>query len=110
MLDGELVVRLRAGTTVDPYSSEPALDWSAPSELTMRALVGGGGSVEPVEVARSAVSSDLDVFFESGADLRASDRVRVRGLVYEVMGDPFDWRPMLVPPWGLVAKLRRVEG
>lgn len=91
---GETVTRLRATAITDPYSGEQTgLDWSSPSELEIAGCaVASGGSLEPLQDARNAVDSDFDVLAPFGADVRAADRLVVRGLTCEVAGRPFDWR------------------
>lgn len=89
----ETVTRLRAGTTTDPYSGQPAEDWTTPDELDIDGcLVADGRSSEPLTDARNPVSSDF-VVYRDGAllDVRSSDRLRIRGLECKVVGRPFWW-------------------
>ncbi len=90
---GETVTRLRAATTVDPYSQESSADWSQPpAELDFPGCaVAASGSSEPLQTAREAVDSDFDVFMPADADVTPQDRLVVRGLVCEVVGRPFVW-------------------
>ena len=107
-MDGETVVRLRAGTTTDPYSQEPVLDWSAaPAELELRTLAPAEPrpSSEPVESARNAVVSGFTLYLPQDADVTAQDRMRVRGEVFNVLGDPADWLGA-----GVVVQVGGVEG
>lgn len=71
-----------------------------------------GGSREPVEVGRAPVTTTPKLYFPgTGVEVRATDRVRVRGDVYTVVGRPAVW----VNPWtggtaGTVVELALVEG
>lgn len=109
---GESVTRLRAGTSVDPYSGEGVEDWVNPASFTFdRCAVWPGGSTEPLSPDRQSVVSDIEVAFPPGADVTARDRLIVRGGTYQVDGEPFDWRSPL-SGWtpGLVARANRVVG
>lgn len=68
-------------------------------------------SSEPVTVGREAVFVKPSLYFPGQwPDLTDTDRVRVRGHTYQVVGVPAEWRS----PWsgfgGLVVTLERVEG
>lgn len=108
----ETVTRLRAGTTTDPYSGEPVEDWSAPTELDVVSLfVEPRPSQEPVQDARNAVTSGFTVGLPAGTDVTARDRLRVRGVVYRVLGEPADWRsPFTGWAPGIVVQVARTEG
>lgn len=109
---GETVIRVRRGaqTGVDRYGKpvygvdvETALDGGA---------FDPGGSVEPVEVGRTAVITSPKVYFRAGApDVVSTDHLRVRGVLYAVQGNPAVW----VNPWtggtsGTVVELKAVTG
>lgn len=103
----ETVTRLRAGTTSDPYSGEPVEDWDSPSELTIVTLAPAEPrpSGEPVQDARNAVVSGFTLYLPETTDVTAYDRMRVRGGVYRVLGDPAVWLGA-----GLVVQVGRTEG
>jgi len=109
---GETVTRLRATLVVDPYSGEATEeDWSSPDEVDYIAGVGPGGSAEPLSADRRSVESDYDVFLPPGADVTARDRLRIRGRVCQVDGDPFDWlNPFTGWTPGTVARASVQEG
>lgn len=95
-MNGETVTRLRAAAAkVDPYSQTSVLDWkSAPpaeQELTTLAPAEPRPSSEPVESARNSVVSGYTLYLPPGTDVTAQDRMRVRGEVFDVLGDPADW-------------------
>lgn len=110
---GETVTRLRAPLVTDPYSSDATeRDWSNAAELNIpNCGVAASGSVEPLEAARQAVDSDFDLYLPTGTDVTAQDRLRVRGLVCEVVGRPFAWQSPLTG-WqpGVVAHCKVREG
>jgi hypothetical protein len=110
---GETVTRLRAEAIEDPYSGEDTEpDWEFPAELDIAGCaVAPGGSSEPLLEARNAVDSDFDVFMPAGTDVTAADRLRIRGLVCEVAGRPFDWSsPFTGWQPGLVVQAKIREG
>jgi head-tail adaptor len=101
----EPVTRLRPATYTDPYSGESTVDWSQPPvETSLTALVADSGSIEQILDGRTPVDSDFTLYFEAAADVTASDRMRVRGLICSVTGRPFDWRP------GTVVQVKVREG
>lgn len=104
----ETVVRLRATAATDPYSGEAtALDWTTPAELSITTLAPAEPrpSSEPVQNARNAVVDGWTLYLPAGADVTAADRLRVRGAVYSVLGEPADWLDA-----GIVVQCERVEG
>lgn len=103
----ETVTRLRAGTTTDPYSNEPTEDWDTATELDIETLAPAEPrpSGEPLQDARNQVVSGWTLYLPEGADVVRLDRMRVRGVVYSVLGDPASWRGA-----GLVVQTERSEG
>lgn len=109
---GETVTRLRpVQTGTDRYGNPVYSDTLAETPLT-EAWFAPGGSSEPVEVGRAAVITKPTVYFpHSWPDIQPSDQLRIRGRVYEVTGDPADWRsPTGSNVGGLVIELKRVDG
>lgn len=104
---GEVVTRLRAGSSTDPYSGQPAEDWAAPAEqeITTLAPAEPRPSSEPVQDARNAVTSGFTLYLPTGSDVTARDRMTVRGVTYDVLGEPADWTGA-----GLVVQVGRTEG
>ena len=113
---GETVVVLRARRVEDPYSGESRLDWDDPLEFPMehcavdaRAV---GEAAEPADnPIRDPIITGRRVFGPHGWDVTPEDRMRVRGEVWDVHGEPFDpvspfsgWAP------GTQVDLKRVEG
>lgn len=103
----EVVTRLRAGSTTDPYSDQPVEDWTAPVELDITTLSPAEPrpSGEPVQASRNAVVSGWTLYLPEGSDVTARDRMRVRGTVYRVLGDPAHWLGA-----GIVVQVERMEG
>jgi hypothetical protein len=103
----ETVTRLRAGTTTDPYSNEPTEDWTTPTELDITTLAPAEPrpSGEPLQDARNQVVSGYTLYLPEGSDVTRVDRMRVRGVVHNVLGDPAVWLGA-----GLVVQLERSEG
>lgn len=109
---GETVVRLRADDAdTDRYGN--VIDDATPAEVDLPgAVFDPGGSAEPVEVGRTPVITQPTVYFPGRwPDLVATDQLRVRGKVYDVLGDPGDWRSANGSPLGgLVVPLKRTSG
>ncbi|HEU4567436.1 MAG TPA: hypothetical protein VFR99_05325 [Marmoricola sp.] len=64
---------------------------------------------EQIGDGRYAVTSGIDLYAPAGADILPSDRVEVRGVVYEVTGEPADWAsPYSGRRPGMLVQLTRV--
>lgn len=115
---GETVKRLRA-ELVDAGYNNVAFDWPNatatpyPGCGVAQGMQGGQG-VQGSEIFtgdRDAIVSDRIVLMPSGADVLPTDRMEVRGLAYEVVGEPFDWiNPFTGTAFGVVVYCNRVEG
>lgn len=92
-MQGETVTVLTAGTTTDPYSGEDTEDWDSPTErdVTTVAPLEPRPSNEPVQDARNAVTSGWTLYLPPGDPITHLNRVRVRGVVLPVQGEPADW-------------------
>lgn len=109
-MPGEQVVRLRkAATGTDPYGN--------PISTETETAIDGcffdpGGSREPVEVGRDQTVTTPKAYFPGQwPDITDDDRLRVRGLVFDVEGIPPNWRsPYGSGLGGLVVELKRSEG
>lgn len=111
---GEAVTVIRATLTDDGYGN-PVWDWPnatrTPHDGCAVAQGAKGGATEDLTGDRNVVISDLIVFMPSVADVVATDRLEVRGRVYEVVGEPFDWvNPFTGTAFGVVVYCNRVEG
>lgn len=110
---GEDVTFIRAGVKTDPYSGEPTgLDWDAATETVVSGCgVALGSTGDSFLVGRNAVDVALTLFVPYGTDVTAQDRALVRGVVYEVYGQPFDWRnPLTGTEAGMQVFLRVRSG
>lgn len=89
----ETVAVLTAGTKTDPYSGETTADWATPTERTVTTIAPPEPrpSSEPVQDARNAVTSGWTIYLPAGDPITSANRVRVRGKVYPVQGEPADW-------------------
>ena len=111
MLPGETVVILTGTAIVDPYSGEPSgMSWTAPTQVSVdNVLCEPRPSSEPVQDARNAVTSGFTLYLPAGTAITPANRVRVRGLDYDVLGEASDWRLGSWRP-GLVVQTSRVSG
>lgn len=114
---GETVVVLTGVPAVnpDPYSGDPVIDWALPpAEVSVdNVLCEPRPSGEPTQDARNSVTSGWTLYFQKGmpvgTELTAAHRVRVRGVDYDVLGEPADWRLGSWRP-GLVVQTEMVSG
>jgi len=108
---GETVTRLRAPLVADRYGNLVP-DWDNPDRLNISDCgVAPRTSDEETEQGRQGVIVGIAVYAPAGADILPSDRVEVRGQVWEVVGEVADWRSPFTG-WnpGIVVNLRRMEG
>lgn len=105
-LPGETVTVLSAGTKTDPYSGQNVEDWTTPTERSVKTIapLEPRPSAEPVQDARNAVVSGWTVYLPAGDPVTARDRLRIRGEVFPVQGEPADWGA------GVVVQAFRTEG
>lgn len=98
----ETIAVLTAGSVADPYSGGSTDAWelaagqeweTEPSEVNVTTLAPAEPrpSQEPVEDARNSVTSGWTLYLPTGTAITSRNRVRVRGLVYPVQGEPADW-------------------
>ena len=93
--NGETVVVLTAGTTPDPYTEEPAEDWSTATEreVVTTAPLEPRPSEESDLPTRNLLTNGWTLYLPEGDPISSRNRVRVRGAVYPVQGTPADWGP-----------------
>ena len=99
----DVVTRLRREQTgTDRYGNK--VFGVVESVIPELALFAPKDVIPSQEVGRSPVVVEPSLYwFKSWPDVVASDRVRVRGVEYEVLATPADWRSSSVG--GLVVKL-----
>lgn len=110
---GETVTRQRPGLETDPYSGEDVeQDHEAHYELEIPGCAfNPGGSSEPLEAGRSAVITRPEVYAPAGSDILAGDRLVVRGVAYDVVGDVAVWvSPFTGWAPGVAVTLQKVDG
>ena len=106
-LGGETITVLTAAAgDPDPYSTEATPSWGTPAERNVVTIAPPEPrpSDEPVQDARNAISSGWTLYLPPGDPITRTDRVRVRGEVYPVQGQPADWGV------GVVVQCFRTEG
>lgn len=110
---GETVVRIRRVPVLDPYSQEvTGYTWDgAPETPILNVAVEPRPSTEPLQDARNAVVSGFTLYMKSGNDVQPTDRIGVRGVVYDVDGETAEWRnPYTGTLAGLVVQTKKVAG
>lgn len=99
---GEVVAVLTAGTIADPYSTSSVEAWTLPAgatwltkpterKVTTLAPVEPRPSQEPAQDARNSLVSGWTLYLPAKDPITSRNRVRVRGDVYPVQGEPADW-------------------
>lgn len=115
-MDFETIAVLTAGKVIDPYSEELANAWdlqpgqtweTEPSERDVVTLAPAEPrpSNEPTQNARNSVTSGWTLYLPAGDPVSPQDRVRVRGEIYPVQGQPSDWLNA-----GVVVQAYRTDG
>lgn len=91
-MSGETITRLRATTVVAGRMGSDRPNWDGPvDDLEIPGwLITPKGSTED-NTDRTAVADLIELFGPSDADVRAADRLTVRGEPWEVEGDPDVW-------------------
>ena len=108
---GEPVTILRRVQTGTDRYGKPVYDWPEPGVEVPRCAVSPRMSEEPAQVGREQVITGLTVYLPPGTEIEPYDRLRVRGRVYEVVGEPGEWRnPYSGRSVGVQVAIKRVEG
>lgn len=113
MLPGETIQVLTAGPRNDPYSDTAVYDdWDAATPVDVPdVLCEPRPTSEPVQDARNSVTSGWTLYLQTppAVPVTARNRVKVRGVVYEVDGEPTDWRLGSWHP-GVIVQAKVVTG
>lgn len=113
MLPGETIQILTAQRSTDPYSGVATDDWTLPPMAVdlPNVLCEPRPVGEPVQDARNSVTSGWTLYCQAvPVPLPTSkNRVKVRGVTYEIDGEPADWRMGEWTP-GVVIQAKVVNG
>lgn len=112
-MGGETVILLTAATRTDPYSNEEVIDWSltpTETELTTSWPPEPRPSSEPAQDARNAVVSGFTLYFDDWPAITPQNRIQVRGELYDVLGEPAEWRWPSGDVAGSVVQVGRTSG
>jgi hypothetical protein len=107
----EVVTVLTASTSEDPYSDEPEESWDTPTEEDVTTLAPPEprptyADTEPTQDARNSITSGWTLYLPvAGPAITAKSRIRVRGVVYPVQGEPSVWDDV-----GRVVQVFHTEG
>jgi hypothetical protein len=99
--------KFAAGAT-DAHGN-PTESWGAATSVDVIAF-DPGGTAEPGKPGHDRVITEPTLYVSPPVVFGARDRVTVRGLLYEVVGDTREWRHPNGWTPGNVIELRRVEG
>ncbi|MEU3355272.1 hypothetical protein [Streptomyces sp. NPDC037389] len=108
---GETITVLRASTPGrDIYGNDLPSSEEHPVRGCVVAPVSPGGS-EEVTGGRDTVTASLNVYLPAGADVRPTDRLRIRGQAFDVHGAPAAYRsPFTGRHVGVHLTARRATG
>lgn len=107
---GETVTVLRRVDGDPDRYGNPTHTWAAGVDVAGCA-VAPRSSDEPAETGRQAVITGLTVYMPPDTEVGPNDRLIVRGVTYEVEGEPGDWRhPFSGWRPGVEVAVSRVEG
>lgn len=107
---GETVTIIRPTFEEDRYGNQVPL-WTNATEIPVREAAYDPGTMAEDDSRRTAVIARPTVFLPTGTDVRPTDRVRVRGIDYDAIGHPSDWRnPFTGRRPGMTLGLKRVDG
>jgi len=107
---GETVTKLTASSSTDAYNNV-VLDWSHPTEVDIPGAAFDPGTMSEDLNGRTAVIVHPSLYLPPGQTVASTDRVRVRGLDYEVVGEVAEWvNPFTGDRPGGTLSLKRVEG
>ncbi len=95
-------------TVIRPVGSDAFGDPLAgtPAEFDVPGCLFAPGSSHEAPFAASTVDTHGTVYAPTATDVKPTDRLRIRGTVYSVVGDPQDWGRAA----GVVIAVRRVTG
>jgi len=106
---GETVTVRRRVQGEDDRFGNPTWTWA--DDQVDGVAVAPRSSAEPAQVGRLAVITGLSVYLPTDTTIGPHDRLVVRGIEYEVEGEPGDWRsPYSGRRPGIEVAVRRVEG
>jgi hypothetical protein len=110
---GETITLLRTSTTgTDDYGNDVLTDVELPvRHVAVWPRSASSTSNGESSGEHSTVIAGLSLLVPPGVAIKATDRVRVRGEIYEVEGEPGHWRSYLTnTDAGTEVALRRVTG
>ena len=107
-MNGEAVDVLRAAAAVDEYDDATS---GADTETTIEGVAVAPRYSSEDNDRRSAVIVGVTCYFPPGSDVLPTDRLRVRGVIYRVDGEPGSWiNPFTSADRGLEVAAQRVTG
>ncbi|GAA0423840.1 hypothetical protein [Streptomyces luteireticuli] len=111
---GETVMVLCSAAVRDVYGNDvpgPVLEHPVHGCAVAPASGPGPGQSGELTTGRDTITEQLLVYPPPGADIRPTDRLRIRGLDYEVHGPVHDYRsPLTGTRAGAEVTARRVTG
>jgi hypothetical protein len=107
-MTGETVTILRPGASTTDDRGDPIPGADTRTDVA-GCLVAPRLQGDALDVGRQGVIVGTTVYFPTGTDVRATDRLEVRGEVHMIEGDPGWWKDA-PGGWDTEVATRRVEG
>ena len=103
-----ITIRRRSAASVDDYGNST---YSTTTITVKDALIGVGGTSEPVDPARDAVDAQLTAYLPNGTQVQDGDIFIIRGSQWVKDGSAQQWvTPFTGLETGVVVPLRRRRG
>lgn len=103
-----ITVKSRSVASTDDYGNPT---YTTTSRVVKDALVGIGGTSEPVNAQRDAIEADLTVYLPAGTVILDGDQFVIREAEWERAGEALEWAsPFFNFETGVVVPLRRKSG
>lgn len=104
------IQRIRAELLPRDVLGNQELDWVNAPEVDIHGCVIYPGATDELTVGRNTALIQWTVIAPADADIRATDRIKVDGKIYEIDGEPGRWRSASGTLDSLVLLLRKWEG
>lgn len=108
---GERIYRLRAPWVTDAWGNGGHYDWSDPVRAPIDRVSVAPRFSDDGSSRWTATIVGITIYCPPGIELLDTDKLEVRGVIYEIEGDAAAWvNPYTQTEVGVQAALRRVDG
>jgi hypothetical protein len=103
-----ILIKRRSQVATDDFGNPT---YTVATQTIKEALIGVGGTSEPVDPARDAQDASVTVYLPAGTQIQDGDTFVIRGSEWQRDGDAQDWvSPFPGDFGGVVVPLRRRRG